>query len=361
MNLIFKLLGFTILGLSIFLGWFWQSYNHFVSTPVNFSQTSTDFTIPSGASLTSVANSLASQGIISDASLFIWMTKFDDKKISIQAGEYVIDPDMTPRDIVASFVVGKVKQYPFTIVEGWSFKQLLVALGASTRLQHELKGQSGAEVMDSIGHSGEHPEGRFLPDTYHFPAGSTDTLFLQRAYDAMEKVLQKEWQGRKAGLPYKNSYEALIMASIVEKETGVEKERKQIAGVFVRRLEKRMRLQTDPTVIYGMGDKYTGNLRKKDLKKDTPYNTYRRRGLPPTPIALPGEAAINAALHPHDDKTLYFVAKGDGSHYFSETMKAHNKAVRKYQIRQRKTDYRSAPIRNANANAKTDIKSKDKK
>ena len=343
MNLVFKLFGFAILGLSIFLGWFWQSYNHFVSTPVNFSQTNTDFTIPSGSSLSSVSNSLQSQGIISDASLFLWMIKFSDEETSIQAGEYVIESGMTPRDIASIFVSGKVKQYSFTIVEGWSFKQLIVALGANSHLRHSLQGKSNAEIMEIIGHPGEHPEGRFLPDTYHFPANSSDKLFLQRAYDAMEKVLQKEWQNRKTGLPYKTPYEALTMASIVEKETGVVHERKQIAGVFVRRLEKKMRLQTDPTVIYGMGDSYTGNLRKKDLKKDTPYNTYRRKGLPPTPIALPGEAAVNAALHPHDDKTLYFVAKGDGSHYFSETIEAHNKAVRKYQIRQRKANYRSAP------------------
>jgi len=351
MNLVFKLLGFAILGLSIFLGWFWQSYNHFISTPVNFSQTNTDFTIPSGSSLSSVAHSLESQSIISDASLFLWMIKFRDEETSIQAGEYVIEPDMTPPEIAAIFISGKVKQYPFTIVEGWSFKQLIVALGSDLRLKHSLKGKSSEEIMEIIGHPGEHPEGRFLPDTYHFPAGTSDKLFLQRAYDAMAKVLQKEWQNRKNGLPYKSPYEALTMASIVEKETGVAHERKQIAGVFVRRMEKKMRLQTDPTVIYGMGDSYKGNLRKKDLKKDTPYNTYRRKGLPPTPIALPGEAAINAALHPHEGKTLYFVAKGDGSHYFSETIEAHNKAVRKYQIRQRKKDYRSAPP--------TSVKSKD--
>jgi len=348
MGMVFKLFGFAILGLSIFLGWFWQSYNHFVSTPIILSQSNTDFTISSGSSLSSVANSLQSQGIISDASLFLWMIKFSDGETSIQAGEYVIESGMTPRDIAFIFVSGKVKQYSFTIVEGWSFKQLIVALGANSHLQHSLQGKSNAEIMEIIGHPGEHPEGRFLPDTYHFPAGSSDKLFLQRAYDAMDKVLQKEWQNRKTGLPYKTPYEALTMASIVEKETGVVHERKQIAGVFVRRLEKKMRLQTDPTVIYGMGDSYTGNLRKKDLKKDTPYNTYRRKGLPPTPIALPGEAAINAALHPHDAETLYFVAKGDGSHYFSETIEAHNKAVRKYQIRQRKANYRSAPPASVN-------------
>lgn len=352
MNLVFKIIGSIVLGLSLFLGWFWQSYNQFVSTPVNFTQSSIVMTIPSGASVTSVANSLVTKGIIQDKSLFLWMFKFSDAKTSVQVGEYVIKPDMTPRNIMDIFVEGKVKQYPFTIVEGWSFKQMIVALGENTHLKHNLVDKSDKEIMDAIGHGGEHPEGRFLPDTYHFPAGSSDTLFLKRAYDAMEAVLEKEWLTRSAGLPYKTAYEALIMASIVEKETGVASERKQIAGVFVRRLQKKMRLQTDPTVIYGMGDKYTGNIRRKDLKKDTPYNTYRRKGLPPTPIALPGEAAIHAALHPHDDKTLYFVAKGNGTHHFSETMKAHNKAVRKYQIRQRKKDYKSSPATNVTTNKK---------
>jgi UPF0755 protein len=348
MNLVFKLVGISILVLSIVMGWFWQSYNNFVSSPVNFSQDSIDFTITPGASLSKIANSLASEGVISDAKLFLWMTKFDGHDTKVKAGEYVLLPDMTPRDIVATFVAGKVKQYSFTLVEGWSFKQMMVALGANPHLKHQLKDKSAGEVMASIGHPEVHPEGQFLPDTYHFPADSSDTLFLQRAYDAMQKVLDKEWQTRKENLPYKTKYEALTMASIVEKETGVAYERKRIAGVFVRRLEKRMRLQTDPTVIYGMGDEYKGNLRKKDLKKDTPYNTYRRKGLPPTPIAMPGQAAINAALHPHDDDTLYFVAKGDGSHHFSSTMEAHNKAVRKFQIRQRKTNYRSAPVVNVN-------------
>jgi len=343
MNLLFKLLGLTVLVLSIAIGWFWQSLNHFSTTPINTSQSQWDFNIAQGTSVSHVAKSLASQGIISDASLFVWMVKFEDGGKQIQAGEYVILAHMTPKEILAIFAKGKVKQYPFTIVEGWSFKQLMVALNASPHLTHKLKEKNLEDIMASIGHAGEHYEGRFLPDTYHFPSGSSDILFLKRAYDAMQTVLTQEWKTRKSHLPLETPYDALILASIVEKETGVAAERKQIAGVFIRRLQKKMRLQTDPTVIYGMGDEYDGNLRKKDLKKDTPYNTYRRRGLPPTPIALPGAAAINAVLNPLDEKTLYFVAKGDGSHYFSETIEAHNKAVRKYQIRQRKANYRSAP------------------
>ncbi len=341
-----KLLGVSLLGLSLVLGWYWQSYQKFVTTPVTFTQESIDFTIPSGSSVFSITKMLVSEGIIEDASLFSWMVKLDGQEANIKAGEYVIKSGLTPREILAIFIAGKVKQYAFTIVEGWSFKQLITAVGANLRLKHTLKSTPLAEVMTSLGFKGEHPEGRFLPDTYYFTAGSTDKLFLQRAYYAMEKTLQAQWSRRQANLPLKTPYEALILASIVEKETGVVRERKQISGVFIRRLEKKMRLQTDPTVIYGMGDTYEGNLRKKDLKKDTPYNTYRRKGLPPTPIAMPGEAAINAVLHPQDENFLYFVAKGDGSHYFSSTLSQHNKAVRKYQVRQRKKDYRSSPPAN---------------
>lgn len=343
MNAFYKLIGLILLGSSILFGWFWQSYNRFISTPAAFSQPRIDFTIQSGTSLSGIANALAERGIISDPSLFLWMLRFDSLDTKIKAGEYVLRSGMTPRAIALSFVSGKVKQYPFTLVEGWRFKQLMVALNANSNIKHELKGKTPEQIMASLGHPGEHPEGRFLPDTYHFPARSTDTMFLKRAYDAMKKVLNEQWQNRQADLAIKSPYEALILASIVEKETGVASERKQIAGVFMRRLKKNMRLQTDPTVIYGMGDSYTGNLQKKDLKKDTPYNTYRRSGLPPTPIAMPGKAAINAVLHPEESEMLYFVAKGDGSHFFSSTIDAHNEAVKKFQINQRKTHYRSSP------------------
>ena len=187
-------------------------------------------------------------------------------------------------------------------------------------------------VMTALAYPEVHPEGRFFPDTYHFPIGMTDIEFLRRAYVKMARVLEEEWQQREAGLPYKTSDEALIMASILEKETAVAEERAAIAGVFVRRLQKGMKLQTDPTVIYAMGDDYHGNIRRKDLKIDSPYNTYFYVGLPPTPISLPGVEAIHAALHPEDGETLYFVAKGDGSHYFSKTLKEHNRAVARYQL-----------------------------
>jgi len=343
MNLVYKLAGIVFIILSLIGGWLWQSLNSFSTSPLRISQQSVEFTIAQGSSLSQIAYRLQRESIISDASQFLWMIKLDGSGKHIKAGEYEINQGMTPKDLFALFVSGKVKQYSFTIVEGWSFKQLREALSGNSHIQHTFAGKSDAEVMVALGFEGEHPEGRFLPDTYHFPSGSSDKAFLLRAHQAMESALQEEWQEREKDLPYKNAYQALTMASIVEKETAVVSERKEIAGVFVQRLKKRMRLQTDPTVIYGMGDKYNGNLRKKDLKRDTPYNTYRRKGLPPTPIAMPGRAAINAALHPAKTEALYFVAKGDGSHHFSKTVKEHNRAVRKYQIRQRKSDYRSTP------------------
>jgi UPF0755 protein len=199
------------------------------------------------------------------------------------------------------------------------------------------------EIMTALGHTGQHPEGRFMPDTYLFPKNTRDVDFLQRAYASMKNYLDQAWPQRGVGLAVKTPYEALILASIVEKETGLASERKAIAGVFNRRLLKRMRLQTDPTVIYGMGEKFDGNIRRRDLLRDNPYNTYRRFGLPPTPIALPGREAIDAVLHPQEDDTLYFVSKGDGSHHFSKTLKEHNQAVIKYQLNGRKKSFSSYP------------------
>ena len=203
---------------------------------------------------------------------------------------------------------------------------------AASKLTHTLAGLSPNAVMKRLGHAGEHPEGRFFPDTYYYTKGETDLMILAKAYDKMQKLLQQEWQGRVANLPLKDPYEALILASIVEKETGRADERRQIAGVFINRLRRGMRLQTDPTVIYGMGESFDGNLRLKDLRRDTPYNTYTRRGLPPTPVALPGKESLQAVLHPEASDALFFVARGDGSHEFSATLEQHNKAVIKYQL-----------------------------
>ena len=321
---------------------FWLRISSFAGEAMVVPAEGKTYTVSSGHGLIKVARSLQEQGVISDAGKFVWYARLTGGADDIKAGEYDLAAGMTPADLFEQLLEGRVKQYPLTIIEGWNFKQLREALEALPKVQHSLKGLSNQAVMAKLGFEGEHPEGRFLPDTYLFPAGSRDVDILLRAHEAQQQVLAAEWAKRAPDLPYKTPYEALIMASIVEKETGVTTEREQIAGVFVRRLNKRMRLQTDPTVIYGMGDKYKGNIRRRDLKQDTPYNTYTRRGLPPTPIAMAGQPAIYAALHPDDGETLYFVAKGDGSHYFSTTVAEHNRAVRKYQLRRTK-NYRSAP------------------
>jgi UPF0755 protein len=254
---------------------------------------------------------------------------------AMKAGEYRLDPGLRAIDLPALLVSGKVILHELTLVEGWRFEQALQAVRENPVLGHTLPDDSAGAAMAALGRPELHPEGRFYPDTYRFPRGTTDIAFLQRAFSRMEEVLAAEWLARAEGLPYQTAEEALIMASIVERETSLPAERFDIAGVFVRRLQKGMRLQTDPTVIYGMGAAFKGNIRRRDLETDTPYNTYIRKGLPPTPICLPGRASINAALHPAPGGALYFVAKGDGSHYFSATFAEHNAAVSKYQLKRR--------------------------
>jgi UPF0755 protein len=284
-----------------------------------------------GTSLSAVANDLKSKGILRQPLYLRALAKDLGVSNKIKAGEYLIPSGTTPEMLLERFVRGKVIEYSLTLIEGWNFKQALEAVRGHPMLVQTLpKSMSTEQVMQRIGYPTEYPEGRFFPDTYLFPRGTTDVDFLKRAYARMQTILAEEWKNRGENLPINTPYEALTLASIIEKETGVPGERKQIAGVFARRLEKGMLLQTDPTVIYGMGDKYKGNIRKKDLTTDTPYNTYTRQGLTPTPICLPGRAAIHAALHPADGKFLYFVASGNGGHTFSETLQEHNKAVAKY-------------------------------
>jgi UPF0755 protein len=244
--------------------------------------------------------------------------------------------------MIGVMVSGDTKHWYVQFIEGWTFKDMRAALAQAERLQKVTGEWTSEQVMAAVGTEGEHPEGRFFPDTYAFTSSETDLDLLKRAFNRMETVLAEEWAAREEGLPYDNPYEALIMASIVERETGAPHEREQVAGVFVRRLQKGMRLQTDPTVIYGMGDSYQGRIGRKDLRTHTPYNTYRINGLPPTPIALPGREAIHAALHPDDGDALYFVARGDGTHKFSRTLAEHQKAVREFQLNRRE-DYRSSP------------------
>src|SRR5690606_715707 len=230
-------------------------------------------------------------------------------------------------------VAGRVMQHTLTIVEGWTLRQILDAVERHPMLVRTLDTTDPRRVMAAIGYPGHFAEGRFFPDTYHFPAGTTDVEFLRRAVDRMHAVLEEEWAQRDVGLPYASAYEALIVASLVERETAVPEEREQVAGVFVRRLQKNMKLQTDPTVIYALGEAFDGNIRRRELAIDSPFNTYRYAGLPPTPIGSPGRAAIRAALHPAPGEALYFVSRGDGTHEFTASLEKHNRAVRKYQLR----------------------------
>ncbi len=320
-------------------GWLWMEWRSFNETPINTGGEELLFTIKPGESMNRVAERLAGQGIIESAAMFSWAARYKGLASRIQAGEYRFTPGMTASGLLEQLVRGEVTSYSLTLVEGWNFLQMLAAIAQSPELEHTLKGVDAAEVMNRIGRPGVHPEGRFFPDTYHFSRGMSDVDILQRAYQSMEKILQQEWQDRADGLPYKTPDEALIMASIIEKETGLAEERQDISGVFVRRLQKGMLLQTDPTIIYGLGESFDGNLRRKHLKdSENRYNTYRHKGLPPTPIAMPGRESIHAALHPAPGKALYFVSRGDGSHYFSSTLKEHNRAVRKYQLRRRGKD-----------------------
>jgi len=264
------------------------------------------------------------------------LARCSDRANKIKSGEYSLTPGLLPDELLNIFVSGKVVQYSMTLIEGWQIHEMLQAIKSNDILEKRLNSYKPDTLMKELAYSETIAEGLFFPDTYHFPKGTSDVDFLKRAYQRLQDVLDEEWQQRDPNLPYQSPYEALIMASIIEKETGLASERGAIAGVFVRRMNKKMKLQTDPTVIYAMGRQFNGNIRKKDLDIDSPYNTYRYRGLPPSPISLVGREAIYAALHPEDGKSYYFVAKGDGSHYFSENLTEHNRAVAKYQLKKGK-------------------------
>ena len=325
----------------ISLLWVSFSYHQALEDILNVQSEEIEYSIKSGSSLSAVIYDLKNKEIIKNPRYLLWYARLNGLSNKMKTGDYLLTKGLTNKDFLNNIFTGKVIQYSLTVIEGWSFKQLLKKLNEHPHIQHTISNLTEKEIMFKLNLDKTHHEGQFLPDTYHFPKQLSDIEFLKRAYTSMQTTLKNEWDNRAENLIYKNSYEALIMASIVEKETGLASEREQIAGVFVRRLEKRMRLQTDPTVIYGMGDKYKGNIRKRDLLLDTPYNTYRRRGLPPTPIALPGRDAIYAALHPAQGKSLYFVSRGDGSHQFSDTLKDHNKAVIKYQLKGRARSFSS--------------------
>lgn len=340
-KLFFKTTAILILIGTLGTGWFWMDYQNYMASPLNIPENGFRYELKSGMNLTRLVKQLSEEGVILKPRYILWFARLTGKANHIQVGEYELNKGDTAKDFINKLLEGKVVQYALTIVEGWNFKQLMDAVHHHPSLSHTLKGKTDKEIMLAIGYPDMHPEGRFLPDTYHFPNALTDVEFLKRAYQSMEQYLNKEWQQREMGLAVKTPYEALILASIVEKETGLASEREAIAGVFMRRLFKGMRLQTDPTVIYGMGERYKGNIRRSDLKQDTPYNTYRRSGLTPTPIAMPGRDAIRATLHPKEGDELYFVSRGDGSHHFSSTLEEHNEAVIKYQLKGRKRSFSS--------------------
>lgn len=299
--------------------------------------------VPAGATPGGLLNRLEEEGVLNNAFWLRQYWRFNLANASLHSGEYRLMPGMNALDLLGQWQRGEVVQYSLTLVEGWNFRQVRAALAKQDKLEQTLADASDAELMARLGRPGENPEGRFFPDTYRFVRGMRDIDLLKQSRDRLEQVLAEEWSKRADQLPYNDPYQALIMASLVEKETGVPSERQQIAGVFVRRLNTGMLLQTDPTVIYGLGTRYNGNLTRDHLREPTPYNTYVISGLPPTPIALAGREAIHAALHPAAGRSLYFVARGDGSHVFSETLGEHNQAVRDFQLK-RRNDYRSSPI-----------------
>ena len=301
------------------------------------------FTVERGSTYRDVASQLQQAGVVEDS---LWLRlhgRLEGRTASLKTGTYEIIPGMSPLDVINLIVAGRTKSWPVQFIEGWTFAEVKAELATHEQLQQTLPGMTDKQIMAALGAPDRHPEGLFFPDTYRYEATETDLQVLERAFDRMQTVLAEEWAQRTEGLPYETPYQALIMASLVEKETGVGSERAKIAGVFVRRLDRGMRLQTDPTVIYGLGEKYQGNLTRQHLQDDNEYNTYRRGGLPPTPIALAGREAIHAALHPAEGEALYFVAKGDGSHTFSRTFSEHREAVQQYQVRRRREDYRSSP------------------
>ena len=304
------------------------------NTPLPLSEP-VQFTVEKGATMRVLADRMAAKGWLRHPRVFAWHARRLGKASKIKAGTYQLTSDMSPLAALDLFVSGREIQFSFAIIEGWTIHQLLSAIATDANLKQTLNGVALDKLMQHLGAPQGHPEGMFHADTYHFTPGTSDVELLQRALAARNERLDQLWGERAGELPFKTPYEALILASIVEKETAVADERARIAGVFVSRLRRGMRLETDPTVIYGMGERFDGNIRRRDLRTDTPYNTYTRDGLPPTPIAMVGDDALVAALNPEVDGMLFFVARGDGRHHFSRNYKEHRRAVQRYQIRRR--------------------------
>jgi len=327
-----KILGLAVITAIVIVAFASLRVQTYLTSPLMVSDGGTDFVIRPGTSFGEVARQLEQARITDNATLLRWYARWTNTANSVQAGEYLISEGATPITLLEQFTSGNVRLYSFTIIEGWNHRELLSALRSHAQVVAELTDEDWPAFLGELGADTHNPEGLFLPETYRFPSGSSDRALLTQAYELMQSVLQEEWGERDQTSPVTTPYEALVLASIVEKETARADEREKIAGVFARRLVKRMRLQTDPTVIYGIGPDFNGNITRKDLRTDTPYNTYTRHGLPPTPIAMPGRAAIHAALHPAEGEELFFVATGlaDGSHKFSKTLDEHDAAVREY-------------------------------
>ncbi|HJR13844.1 MAG TPA: endolytic transglycosylase MltG [Rhodanobacteraceae bacterium] len=327
-----------VLAIVAAIAWAGITYLHFTRTPLSVRAAGQTLEIARGEGFGSIVAQLREEKL-TDAPPLLWRALAMRLGVAnkLHAGEYALAPGMTPTVLLENMAVGKVLHRRVTLVDGWTFAQVLDALNAAPKLKHTPYRVLGDALIARIGKAGQNmPEGEFMPDTYDYVLGMSDLDILERANKAMQEFLTKEWATRDQSIPLKTPYEALILASLVEKETAVPAERPQIAGVFERRLKLGMKLDTDPSVIFGMGAAYTGNIRKSDLETDTPYNTYMRAGLPPTPIALPGRAAIQAVLHPAAGDALYFVAKGDGTHEFSATLAEQNTAVRKYILDKKK-------------------------
>ena len=335
------LLLIALFSAALLLGYSAWKFDSALKQPLNLTQEQL-LDVPAGATPTGTFNRLEADGVLEGAFWLRLYWRFNLDGQPLHSGEYRMTPGMTAQGLIGLWQRGEVVQYSLTLVEGWNFRQVRSALAKHEKIVQTLSGLTDSEVMDKLGHPGVFPEGRFFPDTYRFVRGMTDVEFLKKAYNRLDDVLAQEWSKRAADAPYTDPYQALIMASLVEKETGVPEERGQIAGVFVRRLKIGMLLQTDPTVIYGLGERYNGKLTRAHLKEANPYNTYMVAGLPPTPIAMVGREAIHAALNPVPGSSLYFVARGDGSHIFSDDLDAHNAAVREFQLK-RRADYRSSP------------------
>lgn len=334
-----RIAGLVLVALGVCAGgiaWLaWQESERMLARPIALGAPVL-YTLEKGSSMTALAREFETHGWVTSGPLFALRARLDGSARGLQAGTYEIAPGDTPRAVLARLLAGRTASFDVTFIEGSRFADMRAVLGAAPHLVRALPDLDDAAVLAALGIGHASPEGLFFPSTYRYEAGSRDLDLLARAHRRLHAVLDAAWAARDPELPYASPYEALIMASIVEKETGRAAERRAIAGVFVRRLRLGMKLQTDPTVIYGLGEGFDGNLRRTDLRRDTPFNTYTRHGLPPTPIAMPGAAAIEAALDPAPGKALYFVARGDGTHAFSETLAEHNAAVRRFQLGQRR-------------------------